>query len=80
MLSGRTLAQAGRYAATLQVHAQLRDAPPFFVVDAPSWLAAARVTLPYDKQEYATLAGNQLVFAQQSAVRELWVVKNFAKK
>jgi hypothetical protein len=38
------------------------------------------LTLPYDKQEGTTLAGNQLVFAQRTAVRELWVVKNFAVK
>lgn len=38
------------------------------------------LTLPYGKQRAATLAGNQLVFAQESAVHELWVVKNFAVK
>jgi Tol biopolymer transport system component len=38
------------------------------------------LTLPYDKQRAATLAGNQLVFAQESAVHELWVVRNFAAK
>jgi Tol biopolymer transport system component len=38
------------------------------------------LALPYDRQRSATIAGNQLVFAQESAVRELWVVKNFAAR
>jgi Tol biopolymer transport system component len=38
------------------------------------------LTLPYDKQRAGTLAGNQLVFAQESPVHELWVVKNFAAR
>lgn len=38
------------------------------------------LTLPYDKQRAATLAGNQLVFAQEAAVHELWVVKDFAAR
>lgn len=37
------------------------------------------LTLPGDnRQRRATLAGSQLVFAQEAAVHELWVVKNFA--
>ena len=40
----------------------------------------AGLTVPYDRQRGATVAGKQLVFAQESAVRELWVVKNFAAR
>jgi Tol biopolymer transport system component len=38
------------------------------------------LSLPYNKQRGATLAGTQLVFAQESTVRELWVVKDFAAR
>ena len=40
----------------------------------------AGLTLPYSRLRGVTLAGKQLIFAQQSAVRELWVVKNFAAR
>jgi hypothetical protein len=36
------------------------------------------VTLPLDRQRGATLAGSQLVFSQESALSELWLVRNFA--
>lgn len=38
------------------------------------------VTLPLDRQRGATLAGSQLVVSQESAMSELWVVRNFAGK